>query len=185
MSRVQSPDASFQLDEGTALQRLQNGLELGLSINKPTASARSAEILDAIDKMELKFPMLTSEGRAEGRVETLINSILKAVGDLPVGRRKSSGWLKESLIPLCTNCIQKGYLTFAAEQMERIQAEAQNFREATSTLQEREEAATLKLEMERSAGEFEEEMMMEWYAKYGIRADEPLTSQYNTGPEVQ
>ena len=55
MSRVQSPDASFQLDEGTALQRLQNGLELGLSINKPTAaSARSAEILDAIDQMELK-----------------------------------------------------------------------------------------------------------------------------------
>ena len=63
MSRVQSPDASFQLDEGTALQRLQNGLELGLSISKPTASARSAEILDAIDKMELKFPMLTSEGQ--------------------------------------------------------------------------------------------------------------------------
>ena len=55
MSRVQSPDASFQLDEGTALQRLQNGLELGLSISKPTASARSAEILDAIDQMELKF----------------------------------------------------------------------------------------------------------------------------------
>ena len=50
MSRVQSPDASFQLDEGTALQRLQNGLELGLSISKPTASARSAEILDAIDR---------------------------------------------------------------------------------------------------------------------------------------
>ena len=153
MSRVQSPDASFQLDEGTALQRLQNGLELGLSISKPTASARSAEILDAIDQMELKFPMLTSEG-AEGRVETLINTILQAVGDLPVGRRKSSGWLKESLIPLCTNCIQDGYLTFAAEQMERIQAEAQNFREAASTLQEREEAAALKLEMERyrSAG---------------------------------
>ena len=101
MSRVQSPDASFQLDEGTALQRLQNGLELGLSISKPTASARSAEILDAIDKMELKFPMLTSEG-AEDRVETLVNAILKAVGDLPVGRRKSPGWLKESLIPLCT-----------------------------------------------------------------------------------
>ena len=35
--------------------------------------------------------------------------------------------------------------------MERIQAEAQNFREATSTLQEREEAAALKLEMERAA----------------------------------
>ena len=69
MSRVQSPDASFQLDEGTALQRLQNGLELGLSISKPTASARSAEILDAIDKMELKFPMLTSEG-ADDRVDT-------------------------------------------------------------------------------------------------------------------
>ena len=50
MSRVQSPDASFQLDEGTALQRLQNGLELGLSISKPTASARSAEILEAINK---------------------------------------------------------------------------------------------------------------------------------------
>ena len=111
MSRVQSPDASFQLDEGTALQRLQNGLELGLSISKPTASARSAEILDAIDQMELKFPMLTSEG-AEGRVETLINTILQAVGDLPVGRRKSSGWLKESLIPLCTNCIQEGWCGF-------------------------------------------------------------------------
>ena len=123
MSRVQSPDASFQLDEGTALQRLQNGLELGLSISKPTASARSAEILEAINKMELTFPMLTSEG-AEDRVDTLVNTILKAVGDLPVGRRKSPGWLKESLIPLCTNCIQKGYLTFAAEQMERIQAEA-------------------------------------------------------------
>ena len=52
MSRVQSPDASFQLDEGTALQRLQNGLELGLSISmsKLTASAHSAEILDAIDR---------------------------------------------------------------------------------------------------------------------------------------
>ena len=48
MSRDQSPDASFQLDEGTALQRLQNGLELGLSISKPTASARSAEILEAM-----------------------------------------------------------------------------------------------------------------------------------------
>ena len=85
MSRDQSPDASFQLDEGqgTALQRLQNGLELGLSISKPTASARSAEILDAIDKMESKFPMLTSEG-ADDRVDTLINAILKAVGDLPV-----------------------------------------------------------------------------------------------------
>ena len=126
MSRVQTPDASFQLDEGTALQRLQNGLELGLSISKSTASARSAEILEAINKMELTFPMLTSEG-AEDRVETLVNTILQAVGDLPVGRRKSQGWLKESLIPLCTNCIQKGYLTFAAEQMERIQAEAQNF----------------------------------------------------------
>ena len=109
MSRVQSPDASFQLDEGTALQRLQNGLELGLSISKPTASARSAEILDAIDQMELKFPMLTSEG-AEDRVETLINSILKAVDDLPVGRRKSSGWLKDSLIPLCTNCMAAAFL---------------------------------------------------------------------------
>ena len=52
--------------QGTALQRLQNGLELGLSISKPTASARSAEILEAINKMELTFPMLTSEG-AEGR----------------------------------------------------------------------------------------------------------------------
>ena len=150
MSRVQSPDTSFQLDEGTALQRLQNGLELGLSISKSTASARSAEILEAINKMELTFPMLTSEG-AEGRVETLVNTILQAVGGLPVGRRKSSGWLKESLIPLCTNCIQDGYLTFAAEQMERIQAEAQNFREATTALQEREEAGALKLEMERSA----------------------------------
>ena len=99
MSRGQSPDTSFQLDEGTALQRLQNGLELGLSISKPTASARSAEILDAIDQMELKLPMLTSEG-AEGRVETLVNTILQAVGGLPVGRRKSSSWLKESLIPL-------------------------------------------------------------------------------------
>ena len=77
MSRVQSPDASFQLDEGTALQRLQNGLELGLSINKPTASAHSAEILDAIDKMELKFPMLTSEG-AEDRVETLAHTCVLA-----------------------------------------------------------------------------------------------------------
>ena len=96
MSRVQSPDTSFQLDEGTALQRLQNGLELGLSISKSTASARSAEILEAINKMELTFPMLTSEG-AEGRVETLVNTILQAVGGLPVGRRKSSGWLKESL----------------------------------------------------------------------------------------
>ena len=85
MSRVQSPDASFQLDEGTALQRLQNGLELGLSISKLTASAHSAEILEAINKMELTFPMLTSEG-AEDRVETLINTILQAVGDLPVGR---------------------------------------------------------------------------------------------------
>ena len=116
MSREQSPDASFQLDEGTALQRLQNGLELGLSISKPTASARSAEILDAIDQMELKFPMLTSEG-ADDRVNTLINAILKAVGDLPVGRRKSPGWLKDSLIPLCTNCIQEGYLAFASEQI--------------------------------------------------------------------
>ena len=112
MARVQSPDASFQLDEGTALQRLQNGLELGLSISKSTASARSAEILEAINKMERTFPMLTSEG-AEGRVETLVNTILQAVGGLPVGRRKSLGWLKESLIPLCTNCIQEGYLTFA------------------------------------------------------------------------
>ena len=150
MSRGQSPDTSFQLDEGTALQRLQNGLELGLSISKPTASARSAEILEAINKMELTFPMLTSEG-AEDRVERLVNTILQAVGDLPVGRRKSQGWLKESLIPLCTNCIQKGYLTFVAEQMERIQAEAQNFREATNALQEREEAAALQLEMERAA----------------------------------
>ena len=99
MSRVQSPDASFQLDEGTALQRLQNGLELGLSISKSTASARSAEILDAIEKMELKFPMLTSEG-ADDRVDTLINAILKAVGDLPVGRRKSSGWLAKGSVPL-------------------------------------------------------------------------------------
>ena len=64
MSRVQSPDTSFTLDEGTACaqQRLQNGLESGLAITEPAASARSAEILDAIDKMELKFPMLTSEG---------------------------------------------------------------------------------------------------------------------------
>ena len=99
MSRVQSPDTSFQLDEGTALQRLQNGLELGLSISKSTASARSAEILEAINKMELTFPMLTSEG-TEGRVDTLVNTILQAVGGLPVGRRKSPGWLKESLIPL-------------------------------------------------------------------------------------
>ena len=104
MSRDQSPETSFTLDEGTALQRLQNGLELGLAITKPAASARSAEILDAIDKMESKFPMLTSEG-ADDRVDTLINTILKAVGDLPVGRRKSSGWLKDSLIPLCTNCM--------------------------------------------------------------------------------
>ena len=103
MSRGQSPDTSFQLDEGTALQRLQNGLESGLSISKPTASAHSAEILGAINKMELTFPMLTSEG-AEDRVERLVNTILQAVGDLPVGRRKSQGWLKESLIPLCTNC---------------------------------------------------------------------------------
>ena len=106
--------------------------------------------MPSTSQMELKFPMLTSEG-AEDRVETLINSILKAVGDLPVGRRKSPGWLKESLIPLCTNCIQKGYLTFAAEQMERIQAEAQNFREATTALQEREEAAALRIELERTA----------------------------------
>ena len=35
--------------------------------------------------MESKFPMLTSEG-AEDRVDTLINAILKAVGDLPVSR---------------------------------------------------------------------------------------------------
>ena len=71
MSRGQSPDTSFQLDEGTALQRLQNGLESGLSISKPTASAHSAEILGAINKMELTFPMLTSEG-AEDRVRWLL-----------------------------------------------------------------------------------------------------------------
>ena len=111
MSRVQSPDTSFQLDEGTALQRLQNGLELGLSISKSTASARSAEILEAINKMELTFPMLTSEG-AEGRVETLVNTILQAVGGLPVGRRKSPGWLKESLIPLCSHQLHPERLSY-------------------------------------------------------------------------
>ena len=52
--------------------------------------------LEAINKMELTFPMLTSEG-AEGRVETLVNTILQAVGDLPVGRRKSPGWLNEGI----------------------------------------------------------------------------------------
>ena len=68
MSRDQSPETSFTLDEGTAQQRLQNGLESGLAITKLAASARSAEsILDAIAKMELKFPMLTSEG-ADDRV---------------------------------------------------------------------------------------------------------------------
>ena len=104
MSRDQSPEASFTLDEGTAQQRLQNGLESGLAITKLAASARSAEILEAIDKMASKFPMLTSDG-AEERVSTLINAILNDIADLSVGCRKNSGWEKDSLIPLCTNCM--------------------------------------------------------------------------------
>ena len=107
MSRGQSPDTSFQLDEGTALQRLQNGLELGLSISKPTASARSAEILDAIDQMELKFPMLTSEG-AEGRVETLINAILHS---------NSARWISEPALLRHPRALAAQQLHHAPQQL--------------------------------------------------------------------
>ena len=68
MSRDQPPETSFTLDEGTVQQRLQNGLESGLAITEPAASARSAEILDAIYEMESKFPMMLTSKGAEDRV---------------------------------------------------------------------------------------------------------------------
>ena len=66
MSRDHSPDASVQLDEGTALQRLQNGLELGLSISKPTASAHSAEILEAINNVADAWPCIITAADGSG-----------------------------------------------------------------------------------------------------------------------